>query len=74
MLKGSGGGSFGATTARITPLALKTSGRIRLQRYWAKAIYKEDSQQLVLPVPKDVDAAGFLVDVLAQLVPAEAAA
>ncbi len=33
MLKGSGGGSFGATTARITPLALKTSGRIRLQRY-----------------------------------------
>jgi transcription-repair coupling factor (superfamily II helicase) len=74
VLKGSGGGSFGATTARITPLALKTSGRIRLQRYWAKAIYKEDSQQLVLPVPKDVDAAGFLVDVLAQLVPAEAAA
>jgi transcription-repair coupling factor (superfamily II helicase) len=72
--KGSSGGSFGVLTARITPLALKTSGRIRLQRHWSKAIYKEDSQQLVLPLPKGVDVAEHLVAVLDQLVPAEAAA
>jgi transcription-repair coupling factor (superfamily II helicase) len=71
---GSSGGSFGTATARITPRALKTRGRVRLQRHWPKAIYKEDSQQLVLPVPKDVDAAEHLVGVLERLVPAETAA
>jgi transcription-repair coupling factor (superfamily II helicase) len=72
--RGSMTGPSGALTARATPLGLKTSGRIRLQRLWPKSIYKEDSQQLVLPVPKEVDVASYLVGVLDQLVPAEVAA
>jgi transcription-repair coupling factor (superfamily II helicase) len=62
-----------AATARLAPLPLKTSARIRLQRRWPKAVYKEDIGQLVLPVPKSVDAAEYLAAVLAELVPAEAA-
>ncbi len=65
----------GATAAaRLTPLALKASGRIRLQRRWPKAIYKEDISQLVLSVPTSVDAAEYLATVLHELVPLEAAA
>ena len=61
--------------ARIAPLALRTSGRIRLQRRFPKAVYKEDLEQLVLPLPRGVTAQGqaadFLTTVLAELVPAE---
>ena len=35
--------------ARLSPLELKTSQRIRLQRLYPKAIFKEDTGQLVLP-------------------------
>src|SRR6516165_6631077 len=50
--------------ARLSPLALKTSARIRLQRKWPKAIYKEDIGQIVVTVPRGVDAAEFLVELL----------
>jgi transcription-repair coupling factor (superfamily II helicase) len=62
-----------AATARMAPLSLKTSARIRLQRRWPNAVYKEDIGQLVLSVPKTVDAAEYLTAVLGELVPAEAA-
>ncbi len=64
-----GGGSGG--TARIAPLALKTSQRIRLQRRWPRAIYKEDIGQIVVPVPRGGDPAQFVTDLLLALVPAE---
>jgi transcription-repair coupling factor (superfamily II helicase) len=58
-------------TVRLAPLALKTSARIRLQRLWPRAVYKEDIGQVVLSVPPKQDAAAFLVDVLQALVPVE---
>ena len=41
-----------ASTA-VSPLALKTSARVRLSRLWPKAVYKEDLGQLVLPLPRE---------------------
>jgi transcription-repair coupling factor (superfamily II helicase) len=64
-----GGGSGG--TARIAPLALKTSQRIRLQRRWPRAIYKEDIGQIVVPVPRGGDPAQFVTELLLSLVPDE---
>ncbi|MBV8236964.1 MAG: transcription-repair coupling factor [Acidimicrobiia bacterium] len=58
-------------TARIAPLALATSRRIRLQRLYKEAVYKEDLEQLVLPLPRGTDPAPYLVEVLRELVPAE---
>jgi hypothetical protein len=68
---GLGGGAF---TARLQPLPLKASQRVRLTRLWPKGIYKEDSGQLVLPLPRGADPAAELVDLLRQLIPVEAAA
>jgi transcription-repair coupling factor (superfamily II helicase) len=67
------GPAFGgpAWTARVMPLALRTSQIIRLARLFTGAVYKEDTGQLVLPVPKTPDLAGTLVDLLRQLVPPE---
>ncbi|HLY82919.1 MAG TPA: transcription-repair coupling factor [Acidimicrobiales bacterium] len=56
-------------TARLSPLPLKASARIRLQRRWPKAIYKEDSAQVVLPLPPRVDPAEYLSAFLAAMVP-----
>jgi transcription-repair coupling factor (superfamily II helicase) len=58
-------------TARLAPLVLPTSRRIRLQRLYKEAVYKEDLEQLVLPLPRGTDSAPYLVDVLRELVPAE---
>ena len=58
-------------TARIAPLALATSRRIRLQRLYKEAVYKEDLEQLVLPLPRGTDPPPYLVEVLRELVPAE---
>ena len=60
-------------TVRLAPLTLRTSARIRLQRLWPRAIYKEDIGQVVLPLPRGSDAAEFLVDLLGALVPSDAA-
>jgi len=68
VLGGGGGG-----TARMAPLALKTSQRIRLQRRWPRAVFKEEIGQIVLPVPRDADPAEFVIDVLASLVPVDGA-
>ncbi|HEV3352101.1 MAG TPA: transcription-repair coupling factor [Acidimicrobiales bacterium] len=58
-------------TARLAPLVLPTSRRIRLQRLYKEAVYKEDLEQLVLPLPRGTDPAPYLVEVLRELVPAE---
>jgi transcription-repair coupling factor (superfamily II helicase) len=60
-------------TVRLSPLALKTSARVRLQRLAPKAIYKEEAGQIVLPLPRGVDAAEHLAAFLAAMVPAGAA-
>ncbi|HET9733299.1 MAG TPA: transcription-repair coupling factor [Acidimicrobiales bacterium] len=61
-------------TARLSPLELRTSARLRLQRISPKAIFKEDSGQLVVPVAPGTDPAAALVELLATLVPAESPA
>jgi transcription-repair coupling factor (superfamily II helicase) len=58
-------------TARLAPLVLVTSKRIRLQRLYKEAVYKEDIEQLVLPLPRGTEPASYLVEVLRELVPAE---
>jgi len=66
--------------ARISPIVLKMSQRVRLERRFPKAVYKEDLAQLVLPMSLSgtrvsrVDPAEFLLAVLGELVPAELAA
>jgi transcription-repair coupling factor (superfamily II helicase) len=60
--------------ARISPLDLRTSQRIRLQRLARDAVYKEDLRQLVVPLRRATDPAQAVVALLRQLVPAEPAA
>jgi transcription-repair coupling factor (superfamily II helicase) len=60
--------------ARLSPVKLKTSQTIRLQRKWPKAVYKDEIGLLILPVPPRLDAAEFLVASLAELFPPEATA
>jgi transcription-repair coupling factor (superfamily II helicase) len=69
VLKGGPSMVGSASTARLSPLRLRTSERVRLARRWPKAIFKEDLGQLVVPVPKGEDPAAFLVALLAELVP-----
>jgi transcription-repair coupling factor (superfamily II helicase) len=60
--------------ARLLPLALKASQRIRLQRLLREAVYKEDLAQLVVPIKGGADPAEALATLLGVLVPAEAGA
>jgi transcription-repair coupling factor (superfamily II helicase) len=60
-------------TARLSPLALLASARVRLQRRWPRAIYKEDAGQVVLPVARGEDPAKLLAGFLAEMVPPERA-
>ena len=65
------GPAFGgpAYTARISPLALRTSQTMRLARLFKGAVYKEDSAQVLLPVPRTPDLAATMVGLLRALVP-----
>ncbi|WP_426573628.1 transcription-repair coupling factor [Aquihabitans sp. McL0605] len=65
------GPAFGgpAWTARVSPLVLKTSQQVRLQRLFRGAVYKEAAEQLMLPIPKTPDLAGTLVELLHNLIP-----
>jgi transcription-repair coupling factor (superfamily II helicase) len=58
-------------TARLAPLSLRASARVRLGRKWPKAIYKEEARQLVLPLPRGANAPATLAEVLRDLVPAD---
>jgi len=55
-------------TARLMPIRLKASERIRLQRLSRTAVYKEDIGQLVVPLARDVNPAQALVMLLQELV------
>ncbi|MGH9281112.1 MAG: TRCF domain-containing protein, partial [Acidimicrobiales bacterium] len=55
-------------TARLSPLRLLTSQRIRLKRLLRDAVYKEDLAQLVVPVPASADPAEALITLLRALV------
>ncbi len=68
-----GGLRSGARTARLSPLSLKASSRVRLNRKWPRALFKDEAGQLVLPVRSGEDPATFLADVLRELVPLEIA-
>ena len=61
--------------ARMSPITLKLSQRVRLERRYPKAVYKEDLAQLVLPMhrPTRENPADLLVAILEELVPAEVA-
>ena len=56
--------------ARIGPLDLAESKQIRLQRLVPKAVYKEDTGELQVPVSKPDEVAPALVALLDELVPA----
>ena len=71
----SGGGlAGGGYTARLSPLQLKTSQKVRLTRLAPKAVYKEDIGQLVLNLPKTTDPAEHLTVLLGELAPPVASA
>ncbi len=57
--------------ARIAPVDLRTSQRIRLQRLARDAVYKEDLRQLVVPLRRAADPAAAVVSLLRELVPAD---
>ncbi|MDP9442071.1 MAG: transcription-repair coupling factor, partial [Actinomycetota bacterium] len=59
--------------ARISPFVIKASQSIRLKRLYPKAVHKEDLQQLVLPLPRGASPAQEVRELLAVVVPAEAA-
>jgi len=63
--------SFGGnpSTARLSPLPLKTSQQIRLKRLHPTAVYKEPDQLLIVKVPHKDHPADWLVDLLRDLDP-----
>ena len=56
---------------RVQPLELKMSATLRLRRLSKGAKYKEDLQQLVLPLPRRQDPAAYLVQFFRDLVPVD---
>ncbi len=68
VVKGSG---FGGPrlVARIAPIDLPASKRIRLERLYKGAVVKHDAAQLHLPVKASASAAAEVVAALAELVP-----
>jgi transcription-repair coupling factor (superfamily II helicase) len=59
--------------ARIAPIRLRASQAIRLSRLYPKAVYKEESGQVVLPLPRNARPAELLRELLGQVVPPEPA-
>jgi len=71
VVKGGGTGPAGplGLVGRLSPLALRASARIRLQRRHPRALYKEEIGQLVVPVAAGASPVEFLTGVLDELVP-----
>jgi transcription-repair coupling factor (superfamily II helicase) len=59
-----------AAQARLAPLELKLSETMRLRRLSRGAKYKEELQQVVVPIPRKTEPSQFLVGFLRDLVPA----
>ena len=66
-----GPGRMGELTARLSPIALKASARVRLGRKWPRSLFKEEAGQLILPLPAGSNTAEVLAEVLADLLPPE---
>ncbi len=69
VVTGGAGLSGGGFTARLSPLELKASQRVRLSRLAPKAVFKEDIGQLVIPLPRGADPPADMAALLAQLAP-----
>jgi hypothetical protein len=59
--------------ARLAPLALPASARVRLRRVRPEALYKEESGQLTVPLAPGEAPVEALTGLLVELVPAAAA-
>ncbi|MGO9581332.1 MAG: transcription-repair coupling factor [Acidimicrobiales bacterium] len=71
---GAGGpGRTGEAVARISPLRLRASARVRLGRLCPRAIVKEEVDQIIVPLPAGPDLADRLAVLLRELVPPEPA-
>ena len=57
------------STARLSPLPLKTSQQIRLKRLHPSAVYKDAEQLLIVKVPHKEHPADALVALLRELDP-----
>lgn len=69
---GTGGlGRTGEVVARLAPIHLKASARVRLTRLFPRAIVKEDIDQIIVPLSAGPDLADRLAVLLSELVPAE---
>ena len=69
-----GAGQGGGYTARLSPLELKFSQTVRLGRLAAKAVYKQDIGQLVVPLSKSTDPVEHISVLLSELFPPVASA
>jgi transcription-repair coupling factor (superfamily II helicase) len=70
--KATGAGSMmmpGAMSARLSPVDLKTSQEIRLQRIAKTAIYKQKENLIILPMKPKTDVVEFLLAFLGELYP-----
>ena len=66
-----GAATPGRAIARLAPLDVKASARVRLQRLYPGSVYKEDLRQVVAPLDRKAEPAAALVELLRALVPAE---
>ncbi len=58
--------------ARLSPLGLPASARVRLRRLRPEALYKEEARQLTVPLGPDEPPVEALTELLLALVPQEA--
>ena len=60
---------MGSMAARLSPVELKTSQEVRLQRLSRTAVYKQREGQLIVPLRPGIDALEFLLTFLGELYP-----
>jgi transcription-repair coupling factor (superfamily II helicase) len=68
----SGPGRLGEVVVRMSPVKLAVSAQVRLGRLHPRAILKEDTAQLIVPVAAGNDLADRIVGLLGELLPAPA--
>ena len=69
---GAGGpGRTGEAVARLAPIRLRASARVRLGRLHPRAIVKEEVDQIIVPLPAGPDLADRIATLLHELVPVE---
>ena len=69
---GAGGpGRTGEAVARLAPIRLRASARVRLGRLHPRAIVKEEVDQIIVPLPAGPDLADRIATLLLELVPVE---